>query len=171
MNTKEIKKQAYSHFESGHHCAEVITQTILSKFAKGPHPDAVKAASIFGGGIAGTTEELCGAFTGGIVSLGILMGREHPTESIKEAAKIAKAFKQQFSLEFGSLNCAKLIKGFAEKEDHFGCAKLTAKTTAMLAEMLEEYGKKHEADMSFSSYQPHQTIEPGTCPFTGCSCR
>lgn len=165
-----MKKQAYHHFESGYHCAEVITETILSNFSKDLHPDAVKAASFFGGGIAGTTDELCGAFTGGIISLGILMGRENPGESMKEGATIVKAFKQKFMQEFGSINCAKLMKGFAEKEDTLGCAKLTAKTTVMLAEFLEEHGKNNEADMGVLSYQPHRKIEPGTCPFTGCAC-
>jgi C_GCAxxG_C_C family probable redox protein len=170
MNAKEIKKQAYSHFESGHHCAEVITKTILSKFEKTSHTDAVKAASLFGGGIAGTTEELCGAFTGGVLTLGILMGREHPDESMKDGATLVKSFKQKFIEEFGSVNCAKLMRGFAEKEDHLGCPKLTAKATVILSELLEGYGKKDGADMDCIPYQPHQKIEPGTCPFSGCAC-
>jgi C_GCAxxG_C_C family probable redox protein len=171
MDSKEMKKQAYSYFETGYHCAEVVTKTILSNFSKDSHPDAVKAASFFGGGIAGTTDELCGAFTGGIIVLGILMGRENPAELMTEGATIAKKFKQKFTQEFGSLNCAKLMRGFAETENHFGCAKLTAKTAIMLAELLEEHDKNNEADMGVLSYQPHQKIQPGTCPFTGCACQ
>jgi hypothetical protein len=75
MENKEIKKTVYGHYESGFHCAEVITKTVLEMFSGKPRPEATKAASVFGGGIGGSTEELCGAFTGGVIALGYLMGR------------------------------------------------------------------------------------------------
>jgi hypothetical protein len=90
---------------------------------------------------------------------------------MKDGATTAKAFKQKFIQEFGSLNCAELMKGFAVKEEPLGCAKLTATATVFLAELLEGIGKKDEADMNVFSYQPHQKIDPGTCPFTGCTCK
>ena len=81
---REIKRQAYQNFKSGLHCAEVVSKTILNNFCKEPHPEAVKASSYFGGGIAGTMEELCGAFTGGVIALGILLGRENPGDAMRE---------------------------------------------------------------------------------------
>ena len=75
MESKEIRKKAYGHFESGLHCAEVISKTILEMFSTESHPAVIRSTSGFGGGIGGSNEELCGAFTGGVVALGYLLGR------------------------------------------------------------------------------------------------
>src|SRR4030042_569763 len=103
MENKEIKKTVYSHYESGLHCAEVISKTILDKFSNKEHPEAVKIASGFGGGIAGSMEELCGAFTGGIITLSALIGRENPGESMKDLSILVSEFKEKFIEQFGSL--------------------------------------------------------------------
>lgn len=49
---------------------------MLESHATEAPPEVIRAASGFGGGIGGSTEELCGAFTGGIIALGFLLGRE-----------------------------------------------------------------------------------------------
>jgi C_GCAxxG_C_C family probable redox protein len=68
MEGKEIRKEVYARYQSGLHCAEVISRTALEIFSEEAHPEAIKTASGFGGGIAGSTEELCGAFTGGVIA-------------------------------------------------------------------------------------------------------
>jgi hypothetical protein len=35
MESKEIRKKVYGHFESGLHCAEVISKTISEMFSEG----------------------------------------------------------------------------------------------------------------------------------------
>lgn len=170
MNVKEIKRQAYRNFESGHHCAEVVSKTILDNFSKQSHPEVVKVSSCFGGGIAGTMEELCGAFTGGVIALGALLGRENPGETLKEAAEAVKKYKAWFLENHGSINCQALIDGFPEEEGMMGCVKLTADAAAHLAELLAEFETAKETDMETFCYQPREKAAPGTCPFSGCSC-
>jgi len=169
MKVEKIKKQVYHNFESGLHCAEVVSKTILDNFSKQSHPEAIKASSCFGGGIAGTMEELCGAFTGGLIALGVLLGRENPGETMAEGAEMAKKYKTLFMEEFGSVNCQTLLEGFDE-ENLKGCAKLTADATAFLAESLEGFETEKEIDLERYCLQPKDKVALGTCPFSGCTC-
>jgi C_GCAxxG_C_C family probable redox protein len=170
MESKEIRKKAYGHFESGLHCAEVISKTILEMFSGEPHPAVIRSASGFGGGIGGSNEELCGAFTGGVVALGYLLGRENGGDSLKSCGSLIKEFKIKFLNEFGSLDCQTLLNGFKEEQNPLGCAKLTAQTSVILADLLNEFGLKDAVDASVFSSQPRPKVELGSCPFSARSC-
>ncbi|UCD32124.1 MAG: C_GCAxxG_C_C family protein [Desulfobacterales bacterium] len=170
MPVKEIKKQVYQNFESGYHCAEVVAKTIIDNFSTASCHEAVKASSCFGGVIAGTTEDLCGAFTGGVIALGVLVGRENPGEAMTEGAELVKEYKAWFLEQFGSTNCQTLLEGFYDKEGMIECVKLTADATAFLAKLLNAFEKKKEIDMDAFCNQPRESVALGTCPFSGCSC-
>jgi C_GCAxxG_C_C family probable redox protein len=170
MNVKEIKKQAYQNFESGFHCAEVVSKTILDNFSQQSYPEVIKASSCFGGGIAGTTEDLCGAFTGGVIALGVLLGRENPGETMKDGAEMVKKYRTWFIQEFGSVNCQTLLDGFTEEEGVIGCAKLTANAAAVLADWLKEFEKQNDIDMDAYCLRAREKAALGACPFSGCSC-
>ena len=170
MENKEIKKTVYGHYENGLHCAEVISKTILDEFSDKEHPEAVKIASGFGGGIAGSMEELCGAFTGGIIALSSLVGRENPGESMKDISILVSEFKEKFLEEFGSLKCPKLLEEFNKQENPYGCVKLTASASIMLADILNEFEKEKQTDINTICCQPKEKVEQGQCPFNGGGC-
>jgi C_GCAxxG_C_C family probable redox protein len=166
MESKEIRKKAYGHFESGLHCGEVISKTILEMFSEEPQPAVIRSASGFGGGIGGSTEELCGAFTGGVVALGYLLGRENGGGSLKDCGDVIKEFKKQFLEQFGSLKCQTLMNGFKEQQNPLGCVKLTAETSVVLANLLDGLGLKNEVHPIAFSGQPEKKLELGQCPFS-----
>ena len=172
MENKQIKKAVYSHYGSGFHCAEVITKTMLEMFSGKPHPEATRAASVFGGGIGGSTEELCGAFTGGVIALGYLLGRDAPGDNMRDAGVLVKEFKSRFQTQFGTLRCRDLLFSFDEQENHVGCVKLTAETTVILANLLNEFGSNRGMDLDRYSTQPRGKVQLGQCPFKagGCQC-
>jgi arsenite methyltransferase len=172
VDSKTIKKTVYSHYGTGFHCAEVIAKTTLEMFSGKPHPEATKAASIFGGGIGGSTEELCGAFTGGVIALGYLLGRDAPGDNMRDAAALVKEFKSRFQTQFGTLRCRDLLFTFDEQENPMGCVKLTAETSVILANMLNEFGSKKGMDFDQYSAQPREKVQLGQCPFKagGCQC-
>jgi hypothetical protein len=55
----------------------VIAKTVLEVFSGQTHPEATEAASIFSVGIGWSTEEICGAFTGGVIALGYSPGKRY----------------------------------------------------------------------------------------------
>ena len=93
MNEKAIHKTIYGQFQSGLHCAEAVSKTVLEIFSDESHPKVIKSASGFGGGIGGSMGELCGAFTGGVIALGFLTGREEPGGSLKECGGLINEYK------------------------------------------------------------------------------
>ncbi|MDH5768045.1 MAG: C-GCAxxG-C-C family protein [Nitrospirota bacterium] len=170
MKDKEIKRRVYGHFRSDFHCAEAISKAIAEEFSEGFDADVIRCASGFGGGIGGSGEELCGAFTGGIIALSYFLGRENPGENLRDCGVTIKEFKKQFLEKFGSTNCKTLIEGFKEGGDSLGCVKLTADATVILACMLNEFEKKNEIDLSNFRFQMRDKSEPGCCPYSG-SCQ
>jgi arsenite methyltransferase len=171
MENKEIRKKVYGHYESGFHCAEVITKTVLDMFSGKPHPEATKAASVFGGGIGGSTEELCGAFTGGVIALGYLLGREAPGDNMRDAGALVKEFKSRFQTQFGTLKCRDLMFGFDEQEGHLGCVKLTAETSVILANLLNQFGSNKGIPIDDYGAQPRDKVQLGQCPFKPGACQ
>jgi C_GCAxxG_C_C family probable redox protein len=170
MEEKNIKKKAYSHFQSGYHCAEVISQTVLEKYSPESHREVVRAASGFGGGIGGSTRELCGAYTGGIMTLGYLLGRKSPGDSLVECAHLIQTFRDEFVSAFGSLDCPTLLKGFPEQEKGISCARLTAGATVMLTQIIEAFEQETEKSIEEYFSQPRDRVQFSCNPFTAGSC-
>lgn len=169
LEPKAIKKQVYKNLESGLHCAEALSKSILDAVSGESHPDVVKASSGFGGGIAGTTEDLCGGFTGGVLVLGALLGRDKGLEDLKDCGHLIKELRKRFMKEFGSVNCGTILKGFNEAQKPFMCAKITAQGAEMVADLLNEYEKDRAQDLSTLCCRSRDKVALGTCPF-GATC-
>ncbi len=165
INLPEIEQRAYAHFTSGLHCAEVMVATILPSFGQTGHASLVKAASGLGGGIVGSTEELCGAFTGGVLALSALLGRDAPGDELRDLAISVLEFKEKFAEQFGSLNCGTLLDGFRDQEGQLGCARMTAGAAVMAAEILA--ARAGRIDLENLAGPPRAKVALGSCPFSG----
>lgn len=140
MIRKKIQDMAFSHFQSGFHCAEAVSKTITDLFAEEPSHDLPRMATAFGGGIGGTHEEACGALLGGVLALGYLYGRTEPGASKSDAYQLATEFRKRFIAEFGSTNCGMILIGFGEQENLNKCKALSATAAGILADLLIEHG-------------------------------
>lgn len=165
VNLPEIKQQAYTHFGSGLHCAEVMVATILPAFGRTDHASLVKAASGLGGGIVGSTEELCGAFTGGVLVIGALLGRDAPGDELRDLGASVLEFKEEFAEKFGSLNCGTILDGFQEQGVQAGCPRLTAAAAVMVAEILA--ARTGRIKLETLDNTPRDKVALGSCPFSG----
>jgi C_GCAxxG_C_C family probable redox protein len=168
---KQIRKKVYGHYQSGLHCAEVVAKTLLETFSGKAHPEVVKAASAFGGGIAGSMQELCGAFTGGVMVLGMLTGRENPGDDLRACARLTNQYKSRFLSQFGSLKCMEILDGFGG-ESQMGCVKLTAEASVLLHDLMRELEHTKDVRLDGRTSLPREKVEPGRCPFKqgSCSC-
>ena len=68
-------------------------------------PMTVRAATGFGGGVGSTRQELCGAFTGGILLLGLLHGRATSHEDDTHCLELVRRWRAVFLQEFGTTLC------------------------------------------------------------------
>ena len=105
-----ISERAAKHFEAGFNCAESVFMSLAESI--GVRSDLIpKIATPFGGGI-GRRGSVCGALTGGVMAIGLKLGRSEAKdmkrrdESYKKALELYKRFEK----EFGSALCYDLIK-------------------------------------------------------------
>src|SRR4030043_693066 len=130
--------------------------------------DIFKAATGFAGGDAGTLEGSCGSYVGGILVLGLLLGRERDKfndfESIapdSRAFKLFRKFRDKYIQEYGSVVCRNIqtkvlgrpyylvdldeFKKFeaAGGQGDKGCPEVVGKAARWMAELILEENLLH----------------------------
>lgn len=81
----------------------------MQRFWEVENPLEPKVASAFGGGI-GRRGSLCGALTGGVITIGLRYGTNTPSSKTREQAySMALEFYERFEKECGSVLCRDLI--------------------------------------------------------------
>lgn len=168
VSNQEIERTARERFRSGYVCAEVISTAVLEALGSEPPGAVARCASAFCGGVGGTSQELCGAFTGGVIALGYLLGRERPGESLAECGELIREFRRGFLSEFGSLNCSTLLDGFASQDNpQMACVQLTARAAQMLSDLLVKLETERGLDLRSFFSRPRGKVALGSCPFGG----
>ncbi len=135
---------ASDHFASGLYCAESVLLALAQ--VHGMETEVLpRIATGFCGGMARTCGT-CGALTGGIMGLGLVLGRNAPGEPYEACFQATQRLVRAFEAEFGSRNCAMLLGcdlGTPEGQTHFYennlkdfCHKVTARTAELAVEAL-----------------------------------
>ena len=106
-----LSDKATEKFLSGYNCA----QAVVWPFCDDINLDSFTARNIacgFGAGIA-KRQETCGAVTGGIMVLGMLLGTRgaHDRSVTEETYAKADEFMSRFEAIHGSCNCLQLLDG------------------------------------------------------------
>lgn len=138
----EESSKALELFDSGYNCAEAVLLAVNNDLKNpGCFP---RIATGFGGGIA-RNGLLCGALTGGIMALGLALGRNDNTESREPCYPAVDALLGGFIGKFGHAGCRDIIgvdlktpegqQAHAQKEIREtcrGCVKWSAEKTVYL---------------------------------------
>jgi C_GCAxxG_C_C family probable redox protein len=105
----EIRKSAEELFESGLYCGESVVLAIAR--AQGIDSDLLpKAATALCSGMSRTCGT-CGALTGAIMAVGLLLGRSNAKDSVQPSYLAAQQLIHAFEKEFGSRDCKVLLDG------------------------------------------------------------
>jgi len=134
----QVGKKAFNYHKAGFHCAEAVSKAVVEIYGKGKCQDIPKVATAFGGGVGRTHQDICGAFTGGVIALGCLFGRSEAGADWTDAYELAAELKRRFVLEHGTTNCGALLATFGPQENMIRCKRLSGEVACMLAEILEE---------------------------------
>ncbi|HNR96780.1 MAG TPA: C-GCAxxG-C-C family protein, partial [Anaerolineae bacterium] len=86
----------------GYHCSEAVLLSAGEHLLGSVSPSMIKVASIFGGGVAGTHQEMCGALAGAVMVVGALYGRQSPEFDESRAREVVTRLRERFAAEFGS---------------------------------------------------------------------
>ncbi len=103
MNVKEIGRKALEYDKySG--CSQSVLLALQEAFGIGDH-ESFKAATVLSGGVA-RKGETCGALLGGLLALGLVVGREDITDTqtyrdaMKPSDEIIKEFQKRLQETF-----------------------------------------------------------------------
>jgi C_GCAxxG_C_C family probable redox protein len=161
MRNTRVQVGVVRRFKEGWLCAEAVTLAVLDHYKVEADLQIVQAASAFNFGMGGTGKCYCGAFTGGILTLGVLLGRNRQAVELSLLHSEVKAFRQWFIENHGSLNCQELVDSFGDLR-RSECVGLAANT----ADYLTSRGidiQKTEAGKD----EKRSCVMLGECPFSG----
>jgi C_GCAxxG_C_C family probable redox protein len=134
-----VSKMAFEYHKSGFHCAEAVSKAIIEAYGNGSGHDIPKVATAFGGGVGRTSQEICGALTGGIIALGYLFGRSEPGADWTDAAESAAKLRLRFVQAHGTTNCGALLATFGPQENMMRCKQLSGEVAGILADIIAEH--------------------------------
>lgn len=152
-NLSEREERVQQIYDSGFNCAESVLKSCQELYHLPGDEVVPKVATGFGGGI-GRKGSVCGALTGGIMALGLEMGRMDPkdAQARDRAYAIAREIYEKFEREFGTVLCYNLTqcdlstpegqKKFKEASMHKNlCSKFVQGMVKWVGEALEEHWK------------------------------
>lgn len=105
-----IEEQAKHYFNTGYNCAESVLLAVCRESGyseSGIIKFIPRMATGFGGGIA-RNGGICGALSGGVMALGLALGRDDAKESRDPCYPAADRFYSEFVERFGHSSCREL---------------------------------------------------------------
>jgi C_GCAxxG_C_C family probable redox protein len=105
--TEQAAQRSRELFESGYYCAE----SVLLAIAEHQNIESDVLPQIATGFCSGMSRlcSQCGAVSGAIMGLGLIMGRHTPAESIEPTYVAVQKLVRQFEEKHGSINCFQLL--------------------------------------------------------------
>ena len=146
LSSSGIRASAEQSFSQGLYCAESVAVAFAR--AQGVDSELVsRIATAFCSGMA-RTRGTCGALTGAIMGVGLVLGRNRAGESVEPSYVATQRLIRQFEQEFGTRECHLLLgcdigtpegqAQFREKRLGRRCAMYTARAAEIAARILEE---------------------------------
>jgi C_GCAxxG_C_C family probable redox protein len=143
----EVRQSAEESFASGLFCAESVVLAVAK--AEGVDSELLpKVATAFCGGMARTCGT-CGALSGAIMGVGLVLGRSSAGDSVQPSYTAAQTVIHAFEKEFGSRDCHTLLDGcdlntpegqarFKDQNLSQRCRNFTGKAAEIAARVLTE---------------------------------
>ncbi|MGA8856117.1 MAG: C-GCAxxG-C-C family protein [Candidatus Bathyarchaeia archaeon] len=103
------EEQAKEYFTSGFNCAESVLLALSKRLLSGDGAGAFipMMATGFGGGMA-LNGDTCGALSGGIIAIDLVLGRNQPLQSRDTCYSAVDRLYQDFKKKFGTCKCCEL---------------------------------------------------------------
>jgi len=139
ISIKKIREDAEASFRKGDfYCSEAILHSINENFELNMSDETLAMASGFPVGI-GKSKCVCGAVTGGILSLGFFFGRSKGgDDKVQNTLVLANELQQSFRDKYGCLCCSVQTKGMdmASGEHKAQCIRFTGEIAEKTAEII-----------------------------------
>ena len=139
-----IRNEASKYWNQESNCAQAVACGVLEYYDQIDYLETVHSSLLgFGGGMG--ERSICGAVTGGLAALGILMSKRDLEKDDK--SDIFRKFKDTFNDKFKTLNCGEILSEFIlpdgsidiENPDRrLTCTRAVELATSIVKEVLDE---------------------------------
>jgi C_GCAxxG_C_C family probable redox protein len=99
-------------------------------------PRFVRMATGFAGGVGETKQEMCGAFSAGVMIIGALYGRNSLEEDDLLAQQMATRYRERFAAELGTTHCGTLYDQVHAPGGPGSCSSVVERAAPILLELL-----------------------------------
>lgn len=139
VSIKKVREEAESQFRQGNfYCSEAVVYSIRKYFDNDMPEALISAASGFPIGI-GKSKCVCGAVSGGILSIGYFFGRTKGADPVvQDTLKLANELQESFRKNHGCLCCHVHTRGMdmASGEHKNQCISFTGEIAEKAAEII-----------------------------------
>ena len=111
----DISQKAKENYMGGLSCGEAVVKTAMGAGIIESSDEVLKISSALKAGI-GQKKDVCGAFMGAVLVIGIKYGRIKKDEDIDTVNQKVGELYEKFKERFGYMRCRDLIKDFIEKD-------------------------------------------------------
>ena len=103
-------------------------------------PRMVRMATGFAGGGGESKQEMCGAFSAGVMIIGALHGRSSLEEDDLPAQQLVTRYRERFAAEFGATHCGTLYDQVHAPGGPGSCSSVVERAAPILLELLAGHG-------------------------------
>lgn len=140
ISVEKVRSDAEELFKGGFLCSEAVVSAIRSNFELDIPEEVIAIASGFPVGVGGA-KCLCGAVSGGVISLGLFFGRTKQNDpKIGKSLELAKELHDYFKANNGknAICCRVLTKEFEKNPNGQAeqCIRFTGMAAAKVAEII-----------------------------------
>ncbi|SFL76966.1 C_GCAxxG_C_C family probable redox protein [Desulfomicrobium norvegicum] len=143
----EVRTSAEEAFASGYYCAESVVLAV-ARFQGVESDLPAKMATALCSGLSRTCGP-CGALTGAILAVSLVLGRTSKTDSVEPAYAATRRLVDEFEKEFGGRDCRTLLDGcdlgtpegqamFTKQGFVLRCTRFTGKAAEMAARIIAQ---------------------------------
>lgn len=110
MNSMQRKEEALERFRNRCNCSQAVF-TAYRQSEILDESTAMKLATVFGGGVAGSGNGLCGAVSGALLAISMRygMGDPHAVDAKSATYALALQFMEAFRSRVGSCDCESIL--------------------------------------------------------------
>jgi C_GCAxxG_C_C family probable redox protein len=106
------------------------------------NPRFVRMATGFAGGVGETKQEMCGAFSAGVMIIGALHGRSSLGEDDLPALDLVTRYRERFAAELGTTRCGPLYEQVHAPGGLGSCSVVVGRAARILLGLLAEQGSE-----------------------------
>lgn len=139
LETLSAVELSVDYYRNGLYCSEAIVRAFNEVYELGLAENSYKIATGFGSGM-GESGCSCGAFTAGVMVLGLVAGRNKKSETEELVYKAVKQLHEEFRKQNKSVCCRILTKDVAwgSKEHKSQCEKYVSDSATIIETIIKE---------------------------------